>query len=136
MKAFHLDTNVLLRFLTHDDPAQWPAAEALVLRAQRGAVELWLDPVVVNELTCALDLHYQRGRGEIAETLLALVRSPGLRTAEPAVLVDALARYREKPVDFADALLAARSRADGHPVASFDRDLDRFKDITRYEPRA
>ena len=32
--------------------------------------------------------------------------------------------------------MAARAAKLGHPVASFDRDLDKFKDIKRFEPTA
>jgi predicted nucleic acid-binding protein len=39
-------------------------------------------------------------------------------------------------VDFADAWLAARASHLRRPVASFDRDLDKFKDIKRFEPTA
>ena len=134
MKSYHLDTNVVVRFLTHDDPQQWPAAESLFLAARDGKVALLLDPVVVSELTYALDLYFGRTRVEIAAALAALVRSPGIRTMDPEVLLDALNRYGSRAVDFADALLAARARADGIPVASFDRDFDRFADVERYEP--
>jgi predicted nucleic acid-binding protein len=134
MKTYHLDTNVVVRFLTHDDPEQWPAAEALMLSARDGRVTLLLDPVVISELTYALDLYFGRGREEIAAALAALVRSPGIKTSDPGILLDALKRYGARPVDFADALLAARARADGVSVASFDRDFDRFGDVERYEP--
>ncbi len=38
-------------------------------------------------------------------------------------------------VNFADAWLAARAAQLGHGVALFDRDLDKFKDIRRFEPK-
>jgi predicted nucleic acid-binding protein len=49
-------------------------------------------------------------------------------------LRDALKRFKAVSVDFPDALIPALA-ADGKvPVASFDWDLDKFKDITRFEP--
>lgn len=134
MKTYHLDTNVVVRFLTPDDPKQWPAAEALMWAARDGKVTLLLDPVVISELTYALDLYFGRGREEIAVSLAALVRSPGIKTADRGILLDALKRYGARPVEFAHALLAARACADNAAVASFDRDCDRFEDVERYEP--
>ena len=52
------------------------------------------------------------------------------------LLVDALLRFRDHGVDFADAWLAARAARDGQHVASFDRDLDKFRDVKRHEPKA
>jgi predicted nucleic acid-binding protein len=37
-------------------------------------------------------------------------------------------------VSFADAYLAALAEQHGIPVASFDRDFDKFKEITRFDP--
>ena len=48
---------------------------------------------------------------------------------------DALARLGKVNVGFADAYLAAGASLDSVPVASFDRDFDRFKDIKRVEPK-
>ena len=39
-----------------------------------------------------------------------------------------------QPVDFPDALVAAIAAHQGVPVASFDQDFDRFKDVKRFEP--
>jgi predicted nucleic acid-binding protein len=38
-------------------------------------------------------------------------------------------------VHFADAYLAAAAADLRLPVSSFDRDLDRFKDVKRFEPK-
>ncbi len=39
-------------------------------------------------------------------------------------------------VDFADAWLAATAAETHREVVSFDRDLDRFTDVKRFEPTA
>jgi predicted nucleic acid-binding protein len=50
-------------------------------------------------------------------------------------VLDALARYKARNVGFPDALAAATAADESIPVASFDRDLDKFTDIQRYEPQ-
>jgi predicted nucleic acid-binding protein len=39
-------------------------------------------------------------------------------------------------VGFADAFLGAGAGEEKAPVASFDRDLDKFKGVARYDPAA
>ena len=58
----------------------------------------------------------------------------GVIALDREVLLDALCRYAIKNVDFADALLAAESVSMKLSPASFDRDLDKFDDVKRYEP--
>jgi predicted nucleic acid-binding protein len=53
-----------------------------------------------------------------------------------AVTLDALERFKSQPVDFPDALVAAIAAHQDVPVASFDRDFDRFKDVKRFQPSA
>ena len=92
--------------------------------------------MILAEVLFVLQSFYKLGREVIAEVLLEMVNNAGsIDTDRPAVLTDALQRYRRHPqADFADALLAALAAEQQIPVASFDRDLDRFRDITRFQP--
>lgn len=137
MKTYLLDANVILRFLRQDHPDMGAAARALFQAAGRGEVCLLLDDAIVAEVVYVLQGPYKQERSAIAAALLALVRrAPAVRPLRSAaVLEDALGRYRDHAgVDFADALLAALAAERGVPVASFDRDLDRFADVTRFDP--
>jgi predicted nucleic acid-binding protein len=51
-------------------------------------------------------------------------------------VLEALARLQTANVGFADAYLAAGAEEESISIASFDRDFDKFKDVTRYEPCA
>ena len=60
-----------------------------------------------------------------------------METERPAVLHDALVRYRRhQHVDFGDAMPGALAAEQNIPVASFDHGLDYFKDILIAEPPA
>jgi predicted nucleic acid-binding protein len=50
--------------------------------------------------------------------------------------LDALRRCRDRNSHFADAYLAASAVELEVPIASFDRDFDKFKDVQRIEPKA
>jgi len=136
MKALLLDANVLVRFLVQDDPKQGPAATAMFEKAARHEITLHLDGLAVAEVVYVLMGRYNRSRTEVVAALLAVIQNAGVDTLENAIVTDALHRFGAMNVDFADAWLAARSAHTGRAVASFDRDLDKFKDIKRVEPAA
>ncbi len=135
MKEMLLDANVIVRFLVQDDPTQSPAATGLFVRAERREFLLHLDSLAVAEVVYVLIGRYGRSRTDVANALLTLIQNPGVETADAGIVTDALWRFASANVDFADAWLAARAAQAGHAVASFDRDLDRFKDLRRHEPK-
>jgi predicted nucleic acid-binding protein len=136
MKELLLDANVLVRFLVQDDPKQSKASTALFERAERGEVRLHLDSLAVGETVYVLMGRYGRNRTEIATVLLAVIHNAGVETSDADSVTDALQRFGSVNVDFADAWLAALAAHSERDVASFDRDLDKFKDIKRIEPMA
>jgi len=125
-----LDTNVVLRHLTGDPPAQARRATALL----SNATPLELPDLIVAELVYALQSIYQRPRHEVAALIRAVLSLPSVVTVDPRVLLRALQLYERHPVDFPDAYLAAVAESGDGQVASFDRDLDRFDTITRVGP--
>jgi predicted nucleic-acid-binding protein len=96
---------------------------------------LHLDGLAIAESVYVLVGHYRRNRKDVVGALLTLIQSSGVVTADADVVSDALRRFAAVNVDFADAWLAARAAQLGHGVASFDRDLDKFRDIRRFEPK-
>jgi predicted nucleic acid-binding protein len=135
MNTYLLDANVVLRFLTQDHPAKSRAAAALFEKAKNRKAILELDAVILAEVIYTLEGYYKKSREEIANTLLQLVTSPGMEATPHVTVVNALLRYKNQPVDFPDAWLATLAAQRKLPAASFDRDLDRFADVTRYEPK-
>ncbi len=131
-----LDSNVLLRFLTGDPPAMAEAAASLLGRAERGEVILELSPLVLAETAFTLESFFKKPRKAVAATLGQFVLRSGVRLSERERLLDALRRVEQTGVHLVDAYLAASAAETGLPVASFDRDLDRFQDVQRYEPKA
>ena len=64
----------------------------------------------------------------------ALLRRRGVKVRDADQVFGALERLQKTNVVFADAFLAAGGAEEGIPVASFDRDFEKFKDVTRFEP--
>ncbi len=134
-KRYHLDANILLRFFVGEPPELGAAAAALIEAAESGEVHLELSPLVLAETMFTLESFYKKPRRAVARLLIEFVNRLGVRLAEKELLLDALARVEATGVHLVDGYLAALAADTKLPVASFDRDLDKFKDIERYEPR-
>jgi predicted nucleic acid-binding protein len=133
-RRYLVDTNVILRFLTGDPAPQAAAARKLFARARSGEIELEVSPVIVAEAMYTMLSFYGAERKEAALKLGHLLQQRGIRLREGEIVLKALVRLETANVAFADAYLAANAAEEKVPIASFDRDFDKFKEITRYEP--
>ncbi len=129
-----VDSNVLLRFFTGEPHTLFLAAKALIESAERGTVALEVPVLVVAETAFTLESFYRRTRKKVALVLGEFFRTPGIRVMERDRVLDALDRVQATGVRFVDAYLGAIAKASSIPIASFDRDLDRFRDVERFEP--
>jgi predicted nucleic-acid-binding protein len=102
-----VDTNLFLRFLTDDIPAQADAVEALLQRAARGKVHLITTTIVIAEIVWTLESYYELDRKEIQEMILGMLNTEGLEVTDSDLLLQAIVLYTEKNVDFIDAFNAA-----------------------------
>ncbi|HAB17721.1 MAG TPA: PIN domain-containing protein [Verrucomicrobiota bacterium] len=130
-----VDTNVLLRFLTGQPLNQAEATKKLLEDAAAGEVVLEVSPVIAAEAYYTLTSFYEIPRAEAARKIAALLRRRGVKVSDSVQVFDALDRLQRTNVGFADAFLAAGAAMESVSVASFDRDLDRFDDIERFEPK-
>jgi predicted nucleic-acid-binding protein len=125
-----VDTNVLVRLLTQDDPAQARAVDALVTESTKSAVRLHIDDVVLCELVWVLRGAYRFSRSTIASTLEKVLDAAQFSFEDRDLLRRALARYREGEADFADYVIGARNVRSGcESTTTFDqalRDEDGF----------
>ena len=117
-----IDTNVLVRYITQDDPVQAALARRFVERTispeRCGHVSL----VVLAELVWVLRTRYGASRDEIASAVEELLADPRLCVQEEDAVWRAVDEYDLEGVDFADALIAAIDREQGctHTV-TFDK---------------
>ncbi|HET7572658.1 MAG TPA: type II toxin-antitoxin system VapC family toxin [Gaiellaceae bacterium] len=130
MTAF-LDTNVLIRHLTGEPPAQARRATAFLRRAE----ELLLPDLIVAEVVYVLESFYEVERARVAELVRAIIGYPAIRVVDEPLLLRALEVYELGRLDFADAYLVACAEASGvGAIASFDRGIDRVAAVRRVEP--
>lgn len=118
-----VDTNVLVRLITRDEPHQVTVAEAFVAR---GA---WVPHLALAEMTWVLETVYGRPREAIAAAVEMLVNHEQLTVQDEAAVIAALAQFRRRSgVGFSDCLMVEIARKAGHgPLGTFDRTLSRVE---------
>lgn len=137
MSRAYVDANVLLRYLTQDPPDMAEKARETLAVAGRGELLLILTAVTMAEVVWTLDSFYGHSREQIATSLSAFLGAQGLEVPEREVLISALVLYRDRNVDFADALLAAYALENGpNLVCTFDHDFRRVGGLKILEPGA
>jgi predicted nucleic-acid-binding protein len=122
-----VDTNVVVRLLTRDDPRQTARAEAFVAK---GA---WVSHIVLVEVIWVLDAVFELPQKQLVTAIEMLLNHRDLVLQEPEVVSAALARYRRRPrLGFSDCMVLESARKAGHvPLATFDKELGKLDDVER-----
>ena len=130
------DTNLFLRYLTNDIPAQADAVEALLQRAEQGEVLLITNALVMAEIVWTLESFYKLPKAEVEEKVLAVLNTPGLEVVDGDLVLQAVVWYVDKNVDFIDAYnVTWMSRQGLQTVGTFDqKHFARFEGVTVVVP--
>jgi predicted nucleic-acid-binding protein len=122
-----VDTNVLVRLVTRDDPKQVASAEAFI---EKGA---WISLLVLAETAWVLRAVYDLEDDEIATVIEMLLSHDRLTLQDADAVTAALAHYRGAPaVGFSDCLVLAIARKAGHlPLGTFDKRFARLEGAER-----
>lgn len=114
-----LDANMILRYLLADDAEQSQAARILIEEDQSYSY-----PEVLAEVVYVLSGVYGLGRAEISDAFRRLAQWMFFYDLD--MLITAFNYYELTTMDFVDCLLAARCLCLEEPVASFDKQLNKF----------
>lgn len=120
-----LDTNVIVRYIMQDEPAQSRRATALMDRLsdeQSGFISL----VSVTELVWVLESAYGLARHQVADVLSKLISIDVLKIERHAVVAAAVRSFKDGKADFADCLIERSSAHAGcERTMTFDRSAAR-----------
>ena len=126
-----VDTNLLVRILTNDDPIQ--ARRALkILKSD----EIYIPKTVILETEWVLRYAYEIGRSNIINGFQKLLGLPNVNVEDPDSIYQAISWYENK-FDFADALhLASSRRCIGFATfeSSFIKQAQRFSSMDIIKP--
>jgi predicted nucleic-acid-binding protein len=131
-ERYAIDTNVIIRFLTHDHEEHWAKAHALMKQMTEGKIVLVCDPVVLGEVVWVLKSFYKLAAEEVCGLVKPIVMAEGLHIPDKHRYLKALALYGVSTSDFGDACLcaAALEHCEGR-VLSFDRGIPTVEGISR-----
>jgi len=119
-----LDTNVLVRFLIEDDPAQSARARRLIEKAVENDDAFFVSDIAMCETVWVMQSCYRVARKEIAKALRTLLTARNVAFASADQLARALDAFASGRGDFADYLIREHARAAGcTAVVTFDRTL-------------
>jgi predicted nucleic-acid-binding protein len=111
-----VDTNILVRFLTADDPKQAKTARRVI-----GAGDIFIGVTVILETEWVLRAGYGFTPNVVSAGLRGIAGLPGVTIEEPAEIAQAL-DWMVEGMDFADALhLTRANHCDA--FATFDKKL-------------
>ena len=117
-----LDTNVLVRYIAQDDPAQSARATAFVERECSPSSPGFVALVVLVEVVWVCERCYAATRVEIAEILRTILSSKQLVVQDAETAWQALRLFESTKADFADALIERTAKAAGcERVVTFDK---------------
>ena len=119
---FAVDTNILVRLVTGDDPRQVQLAQDFI---SNGA---WVSLLVLAETMWVLVSGYSRKPAAIASAVDMLLNHRELVLQDPDVVAAALEHFRSKPgLGFSECLVLEIARKAGHlPLGTFDRKLSKL----------
>ncbi len=122
-----IDTNVLVRLITRDDPKQTGAAEHFVAK---GA---WVSQLVLAECAWVLETVYELSSKQIGDAVEMLLTHSQLTLQDADAVSLALLSFRRKPaLGFSDCLILEIARKSGHlPLGTFDRGLGKLEGAER-----
>lgn len=124
-----LDTNVLVRFLTQDEPTQAQASADLISGLTEDNPGFVCREVLV-ELVWVLERAYKFSSSEIAHVLEGLLSATELVVEEADSVGAILQLYEVKGFGFADLMIRQALRRSGSQhLATFDKRAARLDDV-------
>jgi len=116
-----LDTNVIVRYLVRDDPAQFERAGRLIRHEAGRGEPVMVSLLVLLEVEWVLRSRYELSKAEILGAFGAMVAADDLEFEDEASVEEALYSWKNSTADFADCLIGARNRRlECRATATFD----------------
>jgi len=133
--ALLVDTNVFLKFLTKDDSKKYDRCHKLFQYLVSGKVKLCVSEIVIFEIIWTLLTYYNLPKEEVIIKITSILNTKNLEIYNKRILVEAIALYARKNIDFIDAYNAILAKNNNlEAIVSYDEDFDKVEFIKRIEP--
>jgi predicted nucleic-acid-binding protein len=122
-----VDTNILVRYLTADDPGQFRTAETLMATVEAQDGRLHINSVTLCEVVWVLRSRYQMSREKISSALETLLGITILEIQNRDLVEKALQDFRAGAAGFPDYLIGWHNQEAGcTETLTFDRTLAKY----------
>jgi predicted nucleic-acid-binding protein len=119
-----IDTNVLVRLVTKDDPAQYQKAQTFVEKHR----PVLVTQLSVLELVWVLMSRYRLDKERTCQVVQALLETAEFNIQAPSILEAALKTWKRSRADFADCfILETVNAAAESQLATFDTTLGKLE---------
>ena len=122
--VFLIDTNIIIRFLVGDHEEHLKVATEIFAKVENAEIEVEILEIVIMEALFVLTKFYKLPKSEVVADLKRLIALQGV-VGDKVLLIETLHIVDDKNIDFADALICAKSRLQGYKKLSFDADINK-----------
>jgi predicted nucleic-acid-binding protein len=130
-----LDTSILIRYFTQDDPRKANRCEQLFRHAESGRTTLYLTHLAVAETVWVLSKAYRMPKAALTEGIRRLLNTPNVVCEKAPLILVALDLFEIHDISFIDAYHAVILPAQGiTTLYSYDTDFDQIPAFKRREP--
>jgi predicted nucleic-acid-binding protein len=121
-KQFVIDTNLLVRYLTNDEPQKAKAVDSLLNKALKGELKILIPSIVIAELVWVLESNYEMDAVEISELIEAILNTPGIDVTDKTIINSSIRLYKNKNIDLIDAWIIEFAKDRGiKTIYTFDK---------------
>lgn len=121
-----IDTNVLVRYISQDDPSQARKATTIIERECTESSQGFISVVVLIELVWVAESCYAASRDEVASIVRRVLESRQLLVQEAESVWKALSDFERTKSDFADCMVyRLAARAGCTKTVTFDKKATR-----------
>jgi predicted nucleic-acid-binding protein len=125
-----LDTNVLVRYITLDDPVQAARAAQIIERQLTLDKPGFVSLVTMVEVAWVLESFYEFSDEQIAAAIERMLQTPALSVQNEREVFTAMIALRNNTTSFSDALIGALGAWAGcSSTLTFDRKTARLKEF-------
>ena len=126
MKRYIVDTNLFIRYFTHDSETLYLLARSYLKDAEAGKCELILTLEVILEIEYILRVRYKVAKAEVIGKIVSLLKSSFLMIEDKDILLYAFSLYEKYSIDLVDLVVLAKSKAYSCEVLTFDKQLKKL----------
>lgn len=126
MKTNLVDANIVIRYLTKDDPNLFIKAKQYFIDAASGKSKIYLDSVTVAEIVWVLTSFYRYPRINISEPLLKILSQQWVLSDRKSIIISALTFFATHNFSYIDCYLYCLAKTKDLSLITFDKKLSKI----------